>query len=95
MIKTFAVQITPENSTDIVAFAAKWHLNVDYLDAEMEDAEHYGFDSAYAIMSFNFEYKHATFTTMVDEDFEGCWHFASDETYGPFRHIELNNPKAQ
>jgi hypothetical protein len=88
-IITYAAKITDESKHDIVRNAANWKLNVDYLDGEMEEAEEFGTE-VYAILSINWDYQHATFTTMWVEDFNETWQFVGNEIHGGnFRSVEL------
>ena len=74
MATTYAVLVTEENMTQIVADAAKWNLSIDYLDASMEEADEFG-ETIYAILSVNYENRYATFTEMWSEDFNNSWRF--------------------
>lgn len=76
MIITYACQITEELIPNIIEDAALFGLNVDYITDTIEYNADLGFDTTYAILSVNSTTKQATFTEMVKEDFDECWHFA-------------------
>jgi len=81
MIKTFAALVIHQNVDDIVAEAAKWDLNVDYLSDTMADN---------AILSINQESNHATFTEMAHPDFLNTWERFHGSTHGPhFKEVRL------
>lgn len=82
MIKTFAALVIHQNVDDIVAEAAEWNLNVDYLSDTMADNAHMGF-ATYAILSINQESNHATFTEMAHPDFLNTWERFQGSTHGP------------
>jgi hypothetical protein len=94
MIITFATHVTPENIEAIIADAAKFDLNVDYLQDTVDFNADLGFEKTYAILSVNHKIHQATFTEMVDADFENNWHFCNGFTHGPYwKEVRLNKPK--
>lgn len=92
MSTTYAVLITEENIPTIVKDAAKWKLNVDYLDASLEEAEEFGV-TVYAILSVNYELRYATFTEMWNVDFENSWRFTGG-THGIWKTVALKKDRA-
>lgn len=82
MIVTYATKITRENIPAIVADAAKWNLNVDYLEGVLEEAEEFG-EESYAILSVNYEFRHAVFSEMWGTDFANNWMFTG-QTHGAY-----------
>jgi hypothetical protein len=88
MTTTYAALVTPENINDIIADAAKWKLNVDYLQDSVDEAVEYD-TQIYAILSINYDLRYATFTEMWVDDFENTWQFTG-ATHGPhFRVVTL------
>lgn len=90
MIRTYAAKVTPENAPAIIADAAKFDLNVDYLMDSHEHAADYG-EELYAILSINPKTNQATFTEMWAADFGDNWQFTG-ATHGPhFRVVTLKS----
>jgi hypothetical protein len=71
MIITYAVKVTAENMTDIIEDAAEWYQKVNP-KYDLEEATEFGED-LYAILSVNYEYRHATFTMKWGSDFRQNW----------------------
>jgi hypothetical protein len=92
MIKTWTATITKETIPAIVEEAAKWNLNVDYLDGVLEEAEDFNIQRVYAVLSCNLEFGHAVFTEHWDLDFDKTWH-RTGETEGIWERIELIQAK--
>jgi hypothetical protein len=93
MPTTFATLVTDENIDDIIADAAKWGLNVDYLQDNKDCYADFGWQT-YAVLSVNYNPRYATFTDMSDVNFADTWYFCNGSTHGPhWKQVRLTNPK--
>lgn len=71
-IRTYAAKLTDENLTDIVEYAKRHNLNLDYLQDTKEFNAEIGFET-YVIMSVRTDEGYdpiVTFTEMADADFD-------------------------
>jgi len=74
-IHTYAAKLTDENLNDIVEYAKRHNLNLDYLQDTKEFNAELGFET-YVFVSMRYDTGYpplVTFAEMIDADFDSTW----------------------